>query len=251
MKAILIDDVKSARKALYHDLIDYCENIEVTGEADSVKSAISLIKVKQPDLIFLDIELGDGTGFDVIEGLGDITLPHIIFTTAFNQYAIKAFKYGAIDYLLKPIDDEELQIAVKKAHNNTYKTSKEGLNLAKSTINDSKRQVDKVIIHSHEELAIVDIQDIVSCEASSNYTIFHLTNKKQIVSSETLKHYDQLFEDHGFFRTHHSHLVNLAYIKSFVKIDGGYLVLKNGTQLPVSTRKKEVLNTILKNRFLN
>ena len=247
MKAIIVDDVKSARKALYHDLIDYCENVEVIGEADSVKNAIEIILEKQPELIFLDIELGDGTGFDVLSALENI--PQVIFTTAFDQYAIKAFKYGAQDYLLKPIDDEELQNAVKKAEANLGSTSKAAIEVIEETIKNEK--LNKVIIHSQEELAIIEIDDIISCEASSNYTIFHLKEDRQLVSSETLKHYDELFQDRGFFRTHHSHLVNLSFVKSFVKIDGGYLVLKNGTELPVSVRKKEQLNKILKESFLN
>jgi two-component system LytT family response regulator len=249
MKALLIDDVKGARKALYHDLIDYCENIEVIGEADSVLSAIPLIKEKKPDLLFLDIELGDGTGFDVLEGLNEI--PQVIFTTAFDQYAIKAFKYGALDYLLKPIDEEELQQAVRKAQFKQKSTSKEVLSVLKSTYKNTDKKQTKVVIHSQEECAIIDISEIISCEASSNYTIFHLTDNRQLVSSETLKHYDELFEIHGFFRTHHSHLVNLAKVKSFVKIDGGYLVLENETQIPVSVRKKETLNKMLKERFLS
>lgn len=247
MKAIIVDDVKSARKALYHDLIDYCENVEVIGEADSVKNAIEIIQEKNPELIFLDIELGDGTGFDVLSALENI--PQVIFTTAFDQYAIKAFKYGAQDYLLKPIDDEELQNAVKKAEANLGSTSKASIEVIEETIKNEK--LNKVIIHSQEELAIIEIDDIISCEASSNYTIFHLKEDRQLVSSETLKHYDELFQDHSFFRTHHSHLVNLSFVKSFVKIDGGYLLLKNGTELPVSVRKKEQLNKILKESFLN
>ncbi len=250
MRVLLVDDVKGAKKALYHDLIDYCEGIEVVGEADSVQSSIKLILEKKPDLIFLDIELGDGTGFDVLQALGENELPQVIFTTAFDQYAIKAFKYGALDYLLKPIDEEELQTAVKKAQYQLSVTSKDILDVVTSTLN-AKEQPNKVVIHSQEKLAIVEIADIMSCEASSNYTIFHLTDNRSLISSETLKHYDELFETHGFFRTHHSHLVNLAFVKSFVKIDGGYLVLKNGKELPVSVRKKEVLNKVLKERFLN
>ena len=249
MKALLIDDVKGARKALYHDLIDYCENIQVIGEADSVKSAIETIKIRQPELLFLDIELGDGTGFDVLEALDE--LPQVIFTTAFDQYAIKAFKYGALDYLLKPIDEEELQKAVKKAQEKINSPSKEAISVLKNTLKAKDNKPEKVVIHSQEALSIIDISEIISCEASSNYTIFHLTDNKQIVSSETLKHYDELFEIHGFFRTHHSHLVNLSKVKSFIKTDGGYLVLENSKEIPVSVRKRDTLNKLLKQRFLS
>jgi len=251
MKTLLIDDVKGARKALFHDLIDYCEGVEVLGEAGSVGSAIALIKQKKPDLIFLDIDLGDGTGFDVIKGLNEEELPQVIFTTAFDHYAIKAFKYGALDYLLKPVDEEELQAAVEKAKKQLLTTTKEVVELIDPITAEETGSPNKVVIHSQEELVIIEIDEIVCCEASNNYTVFHLTNNRQVVSSETLKHYDGLFGEHSFFRTHHSHLVNLSFVKSFVKIDGGYLLLKNGKQLPVSVRKKELLNKVLKERFLN
>ena len=243
MRAIIVDDIKQARKALHHDLIDYCEEVQVVGEADNVPDAISLINELKPDLVFLDIDLGNNTtGFDIINSL--TTQPNIIFTTAFDHFAIKAFKFGAIDYLLKPIDDEELVEAVNKAKKLTITQIESSHQMIQS------QTLDKVIVNHQDEMVIVPVKEILSCEASNNYTIFHLKDQA-IISSETLKYYDVLFEQSNFYRCHHSHLVNLTHIKSVVKKDGGYIVLSNDKQIPVSTRKREALNKKIKEQFLN
>jgi len=241
MKTLIVDDIKEARKALHHDLIDYCEELQVIGEADSKATAIQKIESLQPELVFLDIDLGDGTGFDVLQAIS--YQPKVIFTTAFDEYAIKAFKFGAIDYLLKPIDDEELVNAVKKAKT----ISSEKATIATSYNNSQPPQ--KIVIHTQEESIIINLEDLICCEASSNYTIFHLQNK-QIVSSETLKHYDELLSQNDFYRSHHSFLVNLQQVKTFVKTDGGYLEMNSGKQVPVSMRKRDGLQKALKEKFL-
>lgn len=243
MKAVIVDDIKQARKALHHDLIDYCEGVQVIGEAGDVESAVRLINEENPNLVFLDIDLGNGTtGFDILEQLS--AKPKVIFTTAFDHFAIKAFKFGAIDYLLKPIDEEELVKAVEKVQQMTsvqIETGKEIL---------STQVIDKVIVNHQEEMVILPIKDILSCEASNNYTIFHLSDRT-VISSETLKHYESLFEQNDFYRCHHSHLVNLAHIKSVIKKDGGYIILSNDKEIPVSTRKREALNKKIKEQYLN
>lgn len=243
VKSLIIDDVERARQSLRADIEDYCPSIEIVGEADGVQTGIEAIERLKPDLVFLDIQMDDGTGFDLLEKIGKIDFK-IIFTTALNEYAIKAFKFSAVDYLLKPIDPDELQAAVSKLKSgkteapnqpNPYDLLMENLKKIQNT------SVKKIALNTQEKVHIVAIDEVLRCESNSNYTLFHLTEKRNILVTKTLKEFEELFSDYNFVRVHHSHLINLDFLKEFVKIDGGYAIMSDGTEVPVSTRKKDAL----------
>ena len=240
-RAIIIDDIDNSRITLQHDLEKYCPRIKVIGEADSVVTGITIIEDRKPDVVFLDIQLGDGTGFDILERLDKIDF-NVIFTTALDSYGIKAIKFSALDYLLKPIDTDELIAAVKKLDN--YKTKDDfngSINLLLENIKDIQTTNKRIALNSADKIHMIYINDIIRCESQGSYTIFYLANKEQIVATRNLKEYEQLLEEYSFIRVHHSHLINFNFLKEFVKKDGGYAIMVDNTQVPVSFRKRNNL----------
>ena len=235
LTAVIVDDVSQARQTLKEDLATYCSDVDVIGEADGVVNAAKLLKNVNPDVLFLDIQMQDGSGFDLLELLGQISF-NVIFTTASDAYAIKAFRFSAVDYLLKPIDPDELIEAVKKAKMAPV-PSQDKVDVLLSTVKGKKNPT-RIALNTMEKVHVVKLTDIIRCESSANYTIFYLSNKRQLLVTKTLKEFDNLLSEVDFIRVHQSHLVNAAYIKEFVKIDGGYLVMTDGTNVPVSTRKR-------------
>jgi two-component system LytT family response regulator len=236
-RAIIIDDLEIARKTLKQDIADYCPDIEIVGEADGVVSGAKLVKESKPDIVFLDIQMNDGTGFDMLEILPNIDF-NLIFTTSSDEFAIKAFKFSAVDYLLKPIDPEELQEAVEKSNNGdavTYQTLKQNMDEGPK----------RLALNSQDKIKVVKVPDIVRCESSGSYTLFYTTSGESILVTKTLKEYDSLLTEHGFIRIHQSHLVNMEFIKEFVKLDGGYLVLSDKTEIPVASRKRSLVMKVL------
>ena len=223
MKAIIVDDIAEARETLKADLKDYCPEITVIGEAEGVVSGAKVIKSKQPDVVFLDVQMQDGSGFDLLEILPEVNFK-VIFTTASDAFAIKAFKFSALDYLLKPIDPDDLMAAAQKLQLGD-KTDAERLSLLKTSI-DEKKPMKRLALNTLEKIHITDIDNIVRCESNVNYTMFHFNEGKKLLVTKTLKEFDEMLRDYGFIRVHQSHLVNVQYIKEFVKIDGGYLVMK-------------------------
>jgi two-component system LytT family response regulator len=244
LKAIIIDDSIDARKALVTEIEDCCPELDLIGQAEGVVTGAKLIRSVQPDLVFLDIQMNDGSGFDLLELIGNINFK-VIFTTASDEYAVKAFRYSAVDYLLKPIDPDELVAAVKKAERGSQK---ENLNLLMENAKQSNKPVRKLALNTLDKLHIVNISDIVRCESDVNYTQFFFSNGNKLLVTKTLKDFEDLLSDHQFIRVHQSHLVNVNYIKEFVKGDGGYLVMTDKTSVPVSTRKRntvvEMLNSL-------
>lgn len=240
--AIIVDDIKESRINLSADLRDYCPDISVIGEADSVVSALKLIKEHPPQIVFLDIHLGDGTGFDILELLPTITFK-VIFTTASDAFAIKAFKYSAIDYLLKPIDPDELVKAVLSAVDQ-YRLEHRQVELLMESL-QKKEAISKLALSTLDKIHIVEIDSIIRCSSDDNYTVFHFKDQTRLMVSKTLKTYDNLLKEVGFIRVHQSHLVNGKYIKEFVKTDGGHILMMNGDSVPVSTRKRAEVVDIL------
>lgn len=233
MRALIIDDVANARQLLRADLETYCPEIEVIGEADGVVEGAKQIRSLEPELIFLDVQMPDGSGFDLLDIIGDVSF-HIIFTTASDAHAIKALRLSAIDYLLKPINAEELQAAVQKAIDAPHPVV--GVQVLKENLKDE--QSGHIVLNTLDKIHMESIQDIVSCEASGNYTIIHLHDGRDLLVTKTLKDFDQMLRHHGFLRVHQSHLANFAHVRTFVKTDGGYLHMKNDTEIPVSSRKR-------------
>lgn len=210
MKAVIIDDMEAARTALKADLESYCPDIEIIGEAQGVVSGAKLIKEVKPELIFLDIQMPDGSGFDLLEILPELDFD-IIFTTASDAYALKAFKVSAVDYLMKPIDPDDLIEAVKRAKDQNNST--ERLSLLKENMQGSK----KIALNTLEKIQIVNIEDIIRCESSVNYTTFYFMDGTKLLVTKTLKEFDKMLSEYNFFRVHQSHLINTEFIKEFLK----------------------------------
>lgn len=243
IKSVIIDNEKKSRKTLSNFLLKYCKNVEVLGEADGVATGVELIKKENPELVFLDIEMTDGTGFKLLESFEDIQFS-VIFVTAYSAYAIKAFQISAIAYLLKPINPQELIEAIEKCQKDI---GLKGIHNKLEVLLGNQSSVKKIAFPTSEGIELVKLNQIVNCEADDNYTSIFLANEKRILVSKTIKEYDTMLSDFGFFRIHQSHLVNLDYISKFNKNDGGYVVLENGKKLPVSRRnKQEFLEKLLR-----
>ncbi|MDQ6761430.1 MAG: LytTR family DNA-binding domain-containing protein [Bacteroidota bacterium] len=236
LTAIIIDDEAKGRIALKQKLLDYCEEIQLAGEAENGLEGIKLIEKIQPDIVFLDIEMPRMDGFEMLHRLPEKNF-HIIFTTAYDQYAIKAIKYAAFDYLLKPIDIEELKLSISKIHSHQQIHTGKKLELLDQNL--LKNNFNKIAISTLEGLLFFDIGDIIHLEANSNYTTLYFNNRPKLLASKTLKDFEELLPADIFFRTHHSHLINLNYIKRYIRGDGGQIELQNGNYVDVSRRKKE------------
>jgi two-component system LytT family response regulator len=245
IRALVIDDVKNARELLIRYLSNYCPEIEVVAEAGGVTSGLEAISKYSPDVVFLDILMADGTGFNLLEKLGKITFK-TIFVTAYSDFAIKAFKFSAVDYLLKPIDIEELKTAVKKIGlSPALHSSKEMIDVLLDNISNHKNTSGNIVLSSQENSRIVRIDEIVRCEARDNYTLFNLLGGEVILVTKTLKEYDELLSEYGFVRVHKSHLINSSYIQKYIKSDKSYLVTIDNSQVPVSLRKKKEVQDML------
>ena len=205
---------------------------------------IGLIEKYKPQLVFLDIEMPKMNGFEMLNVIKEKNF-QVIFTTAYDQYAIKAIKYAAFDYLLKPIDIEELKTAVAKIADKETSETKKQVELLQQNMQHPKKQLNKLAVPTLDGLLFYDINDIIHLEANSNYTQIFFNNQTKILASKTLKDFEELLPQDIFFRVHHSHLINLNYIKKYIKGDGGQIELQNGTCVDVSRRKKdEFLKTI-------
>jgi len=245
IKAIIIDDIEQARTTFKKDLEVYAPDVEVIGEANGVVEGAKLLKTITPDILFLDIQMQDGSGFDLIDILNDIPFK-IIFITASDAYAIKAFRYAAIDYLLKPVDPDELISAMDKFRKNRINEN-EKYQLLNDSLKNYSKPNEKLALHSQDKIHIVSICDILRCESSVNYTEFHFVNAKKLLVSKTLKEFEDLLSESGFYRVHQSHLINTKFIKEYVKIEGGHLIMTDGSMIPVSTRKRpEVMKMLEK-----
>ncbi len=245
--AIIIDDENRSREMLQNLINEYCKNIEVIATADSVTAGIEAINKYSPDLLFLDIEMNKETGFDLLEEI-DVIDFEVIFTTAHENYALKAFKFCAIDYLLKPIDVEELKLAIEKVEKKKSNSAfKEKFDLFMHNIKKGNNDDQRLAVSTNEGLVFINVSDILRCEANGAYTYLHLKNKTRIVVSKNLKEYEQLLAEHNFLRVHNSFIINLKEIKKYVRGDGGYVIMSDDTTVDVSKRKKELfLSHILK-----
>ncbi len=235
MKAIVVDDEAKSRNTLISSIKTYTPEIEVVDDAASVVEALKKIREHQPDLLFLDVQLPDGSGFDILELLPKLNLK-VIFVSAYDKYAINAFKFSAIDYLLKPIEPELLIKAVEKSKKEDKLVSLEGkLNVLLS----NRNKIEKIALPSLNGLELVKVEDIIYCEADSNYTIFHLVDGQQILISRSLKEYDDILTPQGFYRIHQSFLIRLSFVKKYIKGEGGSVILENGKHLEISRRRKD------------
>ncbi len=239
IKTILIEDEINVREALRKMLMILNPNIDIVAETGYVVDAVKLIEQLKPDLVFMDIELEDGSSFEILKKLKTVDFK-IIFTTAYNQYAIKAFKYSTVDYLLKPLDPTELQEAIFRAESdiNNEREHKELLNILKNNI-DNKDP--KIVLKTTEQRYIVSVKDIIRLEADGAYTLFICVDNKIIVS-KNIKYYQEMLGD-DFIRTHQSHLVNIKHITGLHK--SGAVQLSNDEMIPIATRKKSTISQLI------
>lgn len=242
---VIIDDEITSRMALREALKDHINEVTIVEEANSVAAAITKINEIKPNLVFLDIELGDGTGFDVIEHT-QWNQYHVIFITAYNQYAIKAFRNNAVDYLLKPINADHLNEALSKAAAILEKESLQKIQQLLEEVKNTKPN-NRIGFPTSDGFNFYDIAQIVRCESSSNYCTIFFYGEEKLLLAKTLKELEEAFLVHGFQRVHQSHLVNMQYVKKYTAKDGGGLILSDGVFIPVSHRKKGYIMEVLQN----
>ncbi len=238
IKAIIVDDEQHCINALLKLVEPISNTIKITNTFNSVDEALLKVQEISPDLVFLDVQINDKTGFDFLEELETIPF-EVIFTTAHEKYAVQAFKFSAVDYLLKPIDEDDFTQAISKL--NLKIEAKDFSKKVKSLLsnvnkNDGQK---RITIPTSEGLEFLDVADIIRCESDVNYTTIYTNDKRSLVVSKTLKWFETLLQNAGFFRIHNSHLINLSYIKKYTKGKGGYVTLSDDSNIEVSTRKKE------------
>ncbi|MDB5061197.1 MAG: yehT 3 [Mucilaginibacter sp.] len=250
IKALIIDDEFQSRNFLIKMLQQYFPDIIVAYQAASVEEGLKEIKKYSPNIVFLDIQMKGETGFDLLSRLPEINFA-LIFTTAFDQYAIKAFRFNAIDYLLKPLVTDELVGAINKVIQemaNVPHVSKKQVEQLHHDIQNTKKIHDKIAIPTAEGFIVIPVSEIVYCHADGNYTMFYLTDKKCILSSFNLKQYDEILTLQSFFRAHRSYLINLEHVKMYRRGEGGEIVMSNGHEIELSRTHKDEFLHILKIR---
>ncbi len=238
-RAILIDDETNTREALRALLQHYCPDVTIIGEAASAEDGLQLLRTHSPDLLFLDVEMPLGSGFDLLDALGSASFD-IIFTTAHDRYALRAIKCCALDYLLKPVGVAELRAAVAKAQRQPAPVAAQ-LHALHDNLRARHGLAGKVVLPTMQGFEVVDVARIVRCQADDNYTLFVLEGKEKILVSRTLREYEELFSEFDFLRIHQSHLINAAHVKRYIKGSGGYVQLTDDSIIEVSRRKKDEL----------
>ena len=244
-KVIIIDDEANAREHLRNLIEEHCPHLQVIGEADGIESGFQLIREMQPQAIFLDISMRDGTGFGLLDKFAQHTF-QVIFQTAFDEFAIKAFRYNAVDYLLKPVSATDLvkaagKIAASQDQDHPAITQ-QLFNLIDSA---KKKKFEKIVLHSSEGMHFVKVADIQCLQADMNYTTFYITSGEKITVAKTIKTFEELLPERSFFRSHQSYIVNLNYVSKILKEGGGYALLEDGSKIPISRRKKDQFITAL------
>jgi len=236
--AIIIDDEPKVRDSLTSMISTYCPTIKLIGQANTIETGYHIINNLKPDVVFLDIKMPDGTGFDLLKRFSQIDF-YFFIITAYEEFAIKAFKFSALDYLLKPIDPDDLIKAVEKL---TTKINVEETNrrveLLMANVDGKENEPNRIVLKTIDNVYIVEIKDIIRCESINNCTKFFTINQEEIQVSKTLKDYEELLAPLGFIRCHQSHLVNKNFIQSYSRFPNPELKLKNGTKIPVSMRKR-------------
>ena len=246
MNAVIIEDEPAVKRILVNLLKEYCPEIEVIGSADNVSSGITTVKNCKPELVFLDVELHDGTGFDVLKGLS-FTGFQVIFITAHEKYALKAIKFSALDFLLKPIDADDLVEAVnkaKKALTSNWLSKK--VKVLMQNLHQPNSTPDKIVLHDKYGIQIVETKDIIRLESAGSYTTFHLIGSSPFTVSKGLKEYEKMLDPEVFFRCHQSHLINLNFLSRYDRKNGDFLILKEDSKIPLAGRRREIMMEVIK-----
>ena len=248
IKTIIIDDEKHAISGLKYELSMNCPQVDVIGETSNPKEGVRLIQELKPDLLFLDIEMPIMNGFELLKSLNGKINFDVIFVTAYDQYAIKAFKFSAVDYLLKPVNRSELKAAIALLEKRKYSFNNEHFAALLSNISKKNNTLEKIVLPTSKGLEFIEVKQIIRCESDSNYCKLFLTNNESLFLAKTLKEIESILFEYGFYRIHNSHLIALDYIARYQNIDGGLIEMKDGTTIPVARSKK---NEFLKRFKLN
>jgi two-component system, LytTR family, response regulator len=239
MRAVIVEDEPKSLEVLCSIIHNNCPGLSISGSASTVEQAVELITKHKPELVFLDISMPDGSGFDLLEKVAGQKF-ELIFTTASDQHAIRAIKFSASDYLLKPIDPDELKVAVEKLQNKINAIpNMENLQFLVQHLKQADQNFKKITLPTGNAYEIVNINDIIRCEADGSYTYFYLNDNRKLMVSLGLKHYEELLPVNDFTRVHHHHLINMNHVIRFLKEDGGYAVMSDGSKIEISRRKKE------------
>ena len=244
IKSIIVDDEKHGRENLAGILAQHCTNVKVMGKANSVESAIELIQLEKPDLVFLDIEMPKANGFELLEHFKEINF-EVIFVTAYGSYAIKAIRFSAADYILKPINYHELKTAVNKVAQRIYR-KQENERIKELNRNIHQPENPRIGLPTGDRIEFVGVKSIINCRGEGNYTHIYMEGDKHLLVAKTLVEFEELLDEFLFVRTHKSHLVNLKHVTAWLKNDGGMLQLSNGEKIAVSRRRKELVLEMLK-----
>lgn len=239
MRTLIIEDEPAVRKEIEW-LVSQEKEFNLLGTASNVQDALVLIKATNPELVLMDIQLTDGTAFDILNSLPEINF-NIIFITAYNHFAIKAIKYGALDYLLKPLDENELRDALHRIFKEQKSSAQlsQQLEIVKNVSEKDSDLESRLILHTQEFLQVLQLKDIMYCQSDGGYTNFFLSEGRKLIISKPLKYYDELLPEKWFLRPHQSYLVNVLYVDKFLKI--GTIVMKDKTEIPVASRRKEYI----------
>ena len=240
IRTLLIDDEAHVRRTLSSLIAHFCPNVLIVGEADGILSGITAIRRHNPELVLLDIKMKDGSGFDLLRRIDPVDFK-VIFITAFEQFAVQAFKFSAIDFILKPVDPEDLVQAIARTERMVQAEMALRLKALEDNLSSPDARNRKIIVKTHDNIYVVNQRDILFCEADKNYTTIHMKAGTSIVSSKLLKDFEDILSGQGFYRIHKSYLVNLSKIERFEKGDGGSVVLSGGRKVPVASRKREQL----------
>lgn len=244
LKAILIDDEHSAISNLTQLIGQFCPGVTIVGSAENATKGIQEIQEKKPDVVFLDIEMPGGTGFDLLSCFTERDF-EVVFVTSYNQHAIKAFKYSAVDYLLKPVDIDDLVQSIERIQQRKTTIGNTD-NLSGLMQNLKSGMPVKLGIASTEGKQYIDIQEIIRLEADGSYTTIHREKAAKLVVSRNLGEYEQLLQDQPFFRVHHSHLIHLPFVEGYTKQEGGWITMRDGSQIPLARRRKELFEQMMR-----
>ncbi|MBL7918174.1 MAG: response regulator transcription factor [Bacteroidia bacterium] len=246
LNTLIIEDEQKSVDVLMKIIEKNCPELKIIGTAKNVTQGVEMIKALKPELVFLDITMPDGSGFDLLEKVQGQKFD-LIFATASNEYAVRAFKYSACDYLLKPIDIDELKAAVKRVlERKSNEPDMQNLNFLIQQLKKSDDNFQKITLPTGNAYEIVNVKDIIRCEADGSYTYFYLSDKRKLMVSASLKHYEELLPEADFIRVHHHNLINMNHVVRFLKEDGGYAIMSDGSKIEVSRRKKDLFMDRLK-----
>jgi two-component system LytT family response regulator len=245
IKAVLVDDEKNALEMLEWQLQNYCPQVTVAAICNNADDGITAIQQHKPQLVFLDIEMPKKNGFELVQAFANPSFD-VIFTTAYNQFALKAFRFAALDYLLKPIDADDLVAAVHRYEKKMlYGNFKQQLDILMQQYNQPNTLPEKISFSTQQAIHFINPAIILYGESDSNYTTLHFIDKSKMVVSKTLKEVEEMLVHYNFYRIHHSYIINLKQVNRYMKIDGGFIEMTNGAQLPISRQRKEELMNIL------